>query len=262
MMNDCGVTTNICTFICSRRHMNILPINKNALIRYTALDISRCKSGLRDYIKYSAIRYLKSHILQWGKMNRFDYPWRTTKNLWHGIVAEIMLQRTKTDQVIPVYKDFARRFPTPKDYIEYSKNTNENIFDKLGLKWRDVAFRQLSNKIVEEGIPEYKTDLMKLPGIGDYVSSAYLSFHLNKREILIDSNIVRFYGRFFGFKTGKESRRDKKIISLANEVTPTRNVKDFNYAVLDFAMKVCKPKPACFICLLKRKCNYYQKVIK
>ena len=97
---------------------------------------------------------------------------------------------------------------------------------------------------------------MDLPGIGDYTSSAFISFHLNKRELLIDSNIVRLYGRYFGIKTNAESRRDIVIRSLADKLTPKRNFTTYNYAVLDFAMNVCKSRPDCTNCELRRKCCF------
>ena len=207
-------------------------------------------------IDKNLIKYFKSKVFQWSKQNPINYPWRTTDNLWHAIVAEIMLQRTKANQVIPIYNDFVKRFPTPHIFKKHIEKSNENIFEKLGLKWRHEVFKETVNSIVEEGIPMYKKELMKIPGVGEYVSSALLSFHLNKREVLIDSNIVRFYGRFFGIETNKETRRKKEFISLSDKITPSRKVKEFNYAILDYSMNICKPKPICVNCLLARKCNY------
>jgi len=201
-------------------------------------------------------RYFISKIRKWSRDNPLEFPWRTTQNQWHALVAEIMLQRTKAEQVLPIFNDFVKRFPSPLDYLRYQKEFEENIFEKLGLKWRSRAFNETVREIVEEGIPLYKSELTKLPGIGDYVSSAFLSFHLNKREILIDSNIVRFYGRFFGMVTNNETRRKKEFRILAEEVTPMRYVKSFNYAVLDFSMNICKHNPQCEVCVVCKKCMY------
>ena len=45
-----------------------------------------------------------------------------------------------------------------------------------------------------------KIDLLKLPGVGEYIASAFRSFHFGKREFIIDSNVVRLYGRFYGWR--------------------------------------------------------------
>jgi A/G-specific adenine glycosylase len=203
------------------------------------------------------IRYFRTRVYNWARQNPIGYPWRSTDNLWHAMVAEILLQRTKADQVLPVYKDFVIRFPTPEAYKSFIETSDENVFENLGLNWRFEYFKKMVNSVVEEGIPIYKKNLQKLPGVGNYVSSALLSFHLNKREVLIDSNIIRFYGRFFGIETNEESRRKKNFILMSNEITPLRKFKEFNYAVLDYSMNICKPKPLCSNCLLLKRCHYY-----
>ncbi|MBN1187043.1 MAG: hypothetical protein JXB49_32495 [Bacteroidales bacterium] len=206
------------------------------------------------------IKYFTTRVYKWSEKNPINYPWRTTQNLWHAFVAEVMLQRTKAEQVLPVYNDFVIKFPSPESYKEFLEKSDENPFENLGLKWRYETFKEAVNSIVEEGMPTYKNDLMKLPGVGEYVSSAIMSFHFNKREVLIDSNIVRFYSRFFGIKISKESRRNKDFISLADEITPLRMIKKFNYAVLDYSMNICKTKPLCLNCLLVKRCNFYNRI--
>ena len=204
------------------------------------------------------IKYFRNKVYEWSNQNPINYPWRTTENLWHAFVAEIMLQRTKAEQVLPVYNDFITRFPSPESYKKHLEKSDENVFENLGLKWRYETFKEAVNSIVEEGMPTYKNYLIKLPGVGEYVSSAIMSFHLNKRELLIDSNIVRFYGRFFGIKADKESRRKKEFIVLTDQITPLRNVKKYNYAVLDYSMNICKPKPVCLTCLMVKRCHFYK----
>lgn len=93
--------------------------------------------------------------------------------------------------------------------------------------------------------------------VGDYVASAFLSLHSNQREVLVDSNIVRFYSRFFGFEANAETRRQKWFKELAEKVTPNKNCKQFNYGLLDFTRKVCKAKkPLCDACLVAKKCEF------
>jgi A/G-specific adenine glycosylase len=201
--------------------------------------------------------YLQRQISYWGKRNYRDYPWRSTTNIWHALVAEIMLQRTKVDQVVPVYNDFVKRFPDPITYQNHVLLTNENIFKTLGLTWRHNTFQKTVTQIISFGVPNSREALKNIPGIGDYIASAILSFHLGKRESIIDSNIVRFYGRFFGFSFNNETRRKKWFINLVYLLTPKRKFKEYNYFVLDFSMTICSLQPSCSNCILKRKCKYY-----
>lgn len=64
---------------------------------------------------------------------------------------------------------------------------------------------------------------------------------------------------FFGFDTDGETRRKKWFISLSQELTPKRSFYLYNYFLLDFPRSVCKIKPNCTKCILKKKCAYFNK---
>lgn len=201
------------------------------------------------------IKYFRKNISTWGQNNFTNFPWRLTKNKWYALVAEIMLQRTKAEQVEPVYFQFISNYKTPLDYLN---DTGANIFKNLGLMERNNNLISLNKFILENGIPDDKEQLLNLPGVGDYIASAFLSLHLDIRSFLIDSNIVRVYGRFFGFETGPETRRKKWIKELANNITPKKKHRNYNYALIDFSREICKPKPNCEICPVRKKCTYYK----
>ncbi|MBQ2644295.1 hypothetical protein IJG14_01815 [bacterium] len=124
------------------------------------------------------------------------------------------------------------------------------------MQQRNKDFKALAKILSEKSVPESKEELIKLPGVGEYVASAYLSLHQNKRAVIIDSNVVRLYGRFFGFETDGETRRKKWFIDLANKLTPKRNFYLYNYSLLDFPRNICTQKPNCTKCILKLKCIY------
>ncbi len=210
---------------------------------------------MQFYIHSESKKYLTKKIVKWGRINFSSYPWRYTENKYHALCAEIMLQRTNADQVVPVYNSFCNKFKTPQEYL------NENmppIFNSLGLIWRQREFNRLTQILSNTTIPINKIELLELPGIGNYISSAFRSLHLNKRDFIIDSNVVRIYGRFFGFLTHGETRRNRWFIDLAESITPIRNFKAYNYGIIDFTRSICTIKPNCDICTIKNKCNYYK----
>ena len=139
------------------------------------------------------IAYFRKKLLTWEKENFVNFPQRFCDNKWHSLAVKIMLQRTKAEQVLPVFLDFCNKYPTPDKYYK----SRANIFNSLGLQQRNKDFKALAKILIEKSIPESKEELIKLLGIGEYVASAYLSLHQNKRAIIIDSNVVRLYGRFF-----------------------------------------------------------------
>jgi|JI9StandDraft_1071089.scaffolds.fasta_scaffold39788_3 A/G-specific adenine glycosylase len=201
------------------------------------------------------IPFLQKSILKQSSTLYDNYAWRITDNEYHALVAEMMLQRTNADQVLPVYIHFSETYKTPEEFLKKNKT---NIFKTLGLPQRQKYLKELSKLLKQLGyIPNQKSELLKLPGVGDYVASAFLSLHTNQREVLVDSNIVRFYSRFFGFEANAETRRQKWFRELAEKITPNKNCKQFNYGLLDFTRKVCKAKkPVCEECVLASKCEY------
>jgi len=203
-------------------------------------------------ITSAEIRQFREKLIRWGVKNYANFPWRSADNKWHALSAEVMLQRTKAEQVLPVYVRFTSEFTTAPDFLK----SDFKVFESLGLKWRDREFRKLAEIISISPIPEAKEELLKLPGVGSYISAAYRSLHISMRDVIIDSNVVRIYGRYFGFATNGETRREKWLFNLADRLTPRNRYKNYNYALIDFTRAVCKPKPECKKCILKNTCMH------
>jgi A/G-specific adenine glycosylase len=200
------------------------------------------------------IDFFRKHIIKWERQHFANFPWRTTANSWHALVAEIMLQRTKAEQVLSTYIKFTSKYPSPLQYIN---DKHSNVFSSLGLEWREQLLKNLAISIIKDGIPNTKEGLLKLPGIGEYIASAYLSFHINKRAFIIDSNVVRLYGKFFGFNTNSETRRKKCFTELAEFMTPRKNYRLYNYGLIDITRTICKLKPSHNECPLRFECYYF-----
>jgi A/G-specific adenine glycosylase len=199
--------------------------------------------------------YFVKNIIAWGRMNYAAFPWRSTINDWHILAAEVMLQRTRAEQVLPVYEHFCREYSSP---FEYLQKGDFGVFEKLGLNWREATLHELAVTLCQYAdIPTDKELLLKLPGVGQYIASAYRSLYKGKRDTIIDSNVVRIYGRYFNFSTGPETRRSETVKTLAESLTPKIIFRDYNFALIDFTRSICKPKPNCSFCKITKKCGYF-----
>lgn len=90
-----------------------------------------------------------------------------------------------------------------------------------------------------------------------------LSIAENKKEWIVDSNVVRVFKRYFGIETSKEGRRDKHVIELAKRYVECDNPKDANLALIDFAALVCTPgKPLHEKCPVQEGCRYYDNLMR
>lgn len=176
-------------------------------------------------------------------------------------VAEMMLQRTKADQVQPVYLNFFSNFKTPSNVARTKMKKLNSMLYPLGLRWRIKRFKEVSQSIVNKfggKVPESREEISKLPGVGDYVAGIVLSVAFNKKEWIVDSNVVRVFKRYFGISTSKEGRRDKHVIDIARTYADSKYPRMVNLALLDFAALICTPRrPEHERCPLAKSCHYF-----
>lgn len=206
------------------------------------------------------IRMFRNRIVRWFSRNGRSYPWRDTRDPFRVLIAEMMLRRTKADQVKQVYERLFVEYPDVEAVAKAEDKKLEQILHPLGLKWRTPAFALVAREVTGKyhgRVPEEREELTALPGVGDYVAGAVLSIAHNRKEWMVDSNIVRLFRRYFGIETSKEGRRDKQVIQIAKTYASGRNPGKANLAILDFASLVCiSGKPDCEECPLRRNCYH------
>ena len=57
-------------------------------------------------------RRFQTNLVEWGKENRREYPWReSNRTLYEFFAAEFFLTQTPADKVAAVYPSFLERFP-------------------------------------------------------------------------------------------------------------------------------------------------------
>lgn len=202
-------------------------------------------------------------IIKWGKYNLRFFPWRNPKRTpYEVLVAELLLQRTRAEQVIPIYEKLIMIYPNFSDLANAVITDLQNMLSPLGL------YRQKTNSLIQIGqiltsqynqtLPCEEAKLVELPGVGIYTARATLCFGFGKRVSILDVNVSRLLMRYFGFEgeKRKDLRRFPEIIKLAEELVPVENFKLYNYALLDFPAKICLlTKPLCDQCGLQDFCT-------
>ncbi len=200
-------------------------------------------------------RAISRFVLRWGRINYQAYPWRQERRAWLALVAEILLTRTRASSVIPVWTEFARRYPNPEDLADEVDSTLSDLLAPLGLRWRIRLIKSLAATLYGTAVPADLLGLQKLPAVGIYVAAAHMSLHRNQRAVIVDSNIVRWICRLTGVDRTPDMRRNQWLNEVADELTPKTSFKDYNYAVLDLTMTVCTTRPRCSECPVLKFCN-------
>ena len=202
----------------------------------------------------------RQKLLNWWEKNKRDFPWRKTRNPYHILVSEMLLHRTRADQVVPIYVIFLKKFPTIKDLASAPMEEVEKILFPLGLHWRAKNLHKTANSIVKNHdgrIPSEREELEALPGVSQYIASAVRCFAFGYPEVLLDTNTVRIVGRIFGLKITDGSRRSKHFRNILQHLIDRSRPREFNYALLDLGALVCKAqKPLCNICPISDMCRY------
>ena len=207
-------------------------------------------------------KFIARPLLEWYEKNGRDYPWRRSRDSYKVLIAEIMLQRTKADQVLPVYLSFIRKFPTVQKLSRASLEEVRSYFDRLGLMWRAGLVKRLAEELINRfdgRVPENRSELLSLPSVGEYMADAVLSFALGEDVAVIDANVCRVIGRIFGLKSRGEARRNKQFRYVAQRIVPKGKARRLNWAIIDLAALVCTPKnPRCNMCPLRERCSFYR----
>jgi A/G-specific adenine glycosylase len=204
------------------------------------------------------ISQIQQLLFEWIEKNYEELPWRSESELMFALISEIMLQKTRAKNVLPVYLDFKQKYPTLEKIKQTETQEMLNTLQPLGLQKRNKNLIHMLKGLENDEPPQTKKELMALKGVGEYTANAYLSLHLNVKEPIIDTNAIRLWSRIFNKPWTSKDYKLKDFRDFATSMTPENNFKEFNYAVLDFARKICKPKPLCNECPINDFCCYNQ----
>ncbi len=200
---------------------------------------------------------VRARVLRWGRRNYVSYPWREDRDPWLTLIAELLLQRTRAAQVLPVYEVFRARYPTPRHMLRSGKRGVRALTERVGLHARGDTLLTLARMFERSGPPVERLELRRVTGVGAYTSAAWLSLHRNQRMPIVDSNVFRWLGRLLDRPYQRDPRGVHWVNDLADKLTPRRAFRDYNYAVLDFTMLICTPRsPACDRCPLLLRCAF------
>lgn len=205
-------------------------------------------------------RRFRRALLRWYPRHRRDLPWRRTRDPYHVLVSEIMLQQTQVERVIPKYGEFLARYPTLEALAAADPAEVRRTWYPLGYNIRPVHLHAIAREAVARyggRLPDDDKALRTLKGIGRYTAGAVLSFAYGRRAPILDTNVRRVLGRVF---YGKDGRRvpNAALWRLAEVLLPRRRMYDFNQALMDFGAMWCTArKPLCLPCPMRRVCRAY-----
>ena len=262
-----------------------MPLNQLASAPWFSRITTIVTPAATDPGHLSAVRQQSSSILlEWwqahGRRDPQQKPWMyRTDTSWplpnqllspYGIwIAEVMLQQTQLQVVLPYWQRWMEAFPTLEALALASEH--DVLLRWQGLGYYSRARRLLvgAKQLIERIAPLSSTTLsawpkdlecwMSLPGIGRTTAAGILSSACNSPLAILDGNVRRVLARLHAHP--RSPSRDQGLFwqwsELLIEADPAR-ARDLNQALMDLGATVCTPRaPHCGACPWREQCAAY-----
>ena len=193
-------------------------------------------------------------VLAWGAPQLRDLPWRAVRDPWAILVAEVMLQQTQAERVVPKWHSFLDSYPDAGACAAASLGDVLRLWQGLGYPRRARNLQTAAEVVVERhggSLPDDLDALLALPGIGPYTARAVLAFAFERDVAVVDTNIARVLARTAGRRL-----TPKQAQTIADEVVPEGHGWIWNQALMDLGATVCRPRPHCDRCPLAARCSW------
>lgn len=215
----------------------------------------------RHEIDQTKITFIQDSLLKWYADNGRSFPWRNkSASNYETIIAEVFLQRTKAETVANFLPTFFKKYPNWKQLGLVTENDLKEFIKPLGLyNQRGSRLFKLAQELKKRNgrFPKERNQIEEIPMMGQYITNAYELYILKKKLPLLDVNMARVLERLFEKREKADIRYDKKLQALAFELVNHSKSKEINWAILDFASKICLNKiPKCQDCCLKLHCKF------
>ena len=223
-----------------------------------AVGSSMLSSLATQAVQGSSPRYpdtsIRNKLADWFADNRRNYEWRRCNDPWSILLAESCLHRTRADQVSGVFPSLRRLALSPEELLSHREQV-ETLLWHLGLNWRAEMLFKLAEDLIENHggmVPDSYSELLNLPGIGDYIASAVLCFAFGQPAALVDTNTARIMRRITGDRDDPVWKLRLRSYELS---LPDGPDSIWNYSLLDLGAAVCKSSgPACEVCPIVGHC--------
>lgn len=201
---------------------------------------------------------VSSLLIDYYKYNGRRFAWRYNRSPYRVYLSEMLLQRTKAEQVAPVYNYLCEQYPDIKSLYSNFDNVKKAL-ESLGRNCRLNHFINGLYYLLDKHngkIPSETDKLLLVPGIGPYIAATIRLFGFGFIDTIIDTNVVRVVSRLYGLEYDAETRRDKEFYSRAKLLVPEQDAVEYSYGVLDFAASICKKRsPLCENCSIAKFCD-------
>ncbi|CUR53061.1 endonuclease III [Buchnera aphidicola] len=176
------------------------------------------------------------------------------------LIATILSARSTDLKVNKVTKRLFLLAPSPLELYLLGEKKIMEIIQSLGLYKKKTQYIYKVSKIIlykhANDIPNTRSKLLKLPGVGRKTANIILNKIFQKNTIAVDTHVFRVCNR-----TNFVSGKTYKIVELKlKRMVPWKFQSRFHDWLVLHGRYVCKSiNPQCNLCILKKYCEYSKK---
>jgi A/G-specific adenine glycosylase len=203
-----------------------------------------------------------SLLTAWYRGNARPLPWRRDRDPYRVWLAEIMLQQTRIETVLPYYGRFLEELPRVGDLAASDEDRLMKLWEGLGYYSRARNLRRAAIRIMEEHggrFPETPEEIRALPGVGPYTAGAIASICFDLPVPAVDGNALRVCARLAAFRghvdTPESIRRVTEALRTLYDGIESPGA--LTQAIMELGETVCLPgaAPLCPLCPVAASCR-------
>ncbi|MFD7204236.1 A/G-specific adenine glycosylase [Streptomyces sp. NPDC059893] len=206
---------------------------------------------------------LHAPVIDWFAENARDLPWRhPDAGPWGVMVSEFMLQQTPVSRVLPVYEQWLARWPRPADLAKEASGEAVRAWGRLGYPRRALRLHGAAVAITERhggNVPTAHSQLLALPGIGEYTAAAVASFAYGQRHAVLDTNVRRVFARAVSGVQYPPNATTAAERKLARALLPEQESTASRWAAasMELGALICTAKnESCHRCPIAAQCAW------
>ncbi|MBY0276164.1 A/G-specific adenine glycosylase, partial [Candidatus Binatia bacterium] len=215
------------------------------------------RSSASDTLAARDSSRVRRALLAWYDASVRPLPWRRDRDPYRIWVAEVMLQQTRVDVVMPKFERFVRRFPDVAALARASEESVLAAWSGLGYYTRARSLHRAARALRAQGLATFPRDAAiasGLPGVGRYTLGAVLSIAYDLPYTALDANVVRVLSRLA--RLPRPDARGEPHDALARALLDDQRPGDWNQALMELGETVCLPRtPRCEACPISDACE-------
>ncbi|MCH7732246.1 MAG: A/G-specific adenine glycosylase [Candidatus Marinimicrobia bacterium] len=208
------------------------------------------------------MEYFAKDLLSWYGRHKRSLPWRGESDPYKIWLAEVMLQQTQVNTVIPYYHRWLKKFPNVNSVAKDTQDAVLKMWEGLGYYSRCRNFHKACQIVLNKfggEIPSTWEEFRNLPGVGDYTASAVLSFAFKQPYPVLDGNVNRVMARILAYPK-PVAKVQKEFLAFLSDKIDHQRPGEFNQAMMELGSLVCRKNQArCLECPVSEFCKGYTK---